>query len=171
MTQTVPSIVHKYSVSARIFHWVGALLILAAWIIIEQGDDFIGLHKSVGFSFLIWTILRIINRLLTKAPAALPMPKWQTTVSHLTHLALYVVMIGMPLSGFLSAMYAGYGVDVFGLFHIAGFEVADRGMARTLMDVHKDIMWVGLQILVVMHIGAALYHQFVMKDNILARMR
>lgn len=165
------SSVQKYNLAARIFHWLGALMIVAAWLLVEQGDEFISLHKAVGFSFLVWTVLRIINCLFTKAPPALPMPKWQTAVSHLTHLALYVVMIGMPLSGFLSAMYAGYGVDVFGLFHISGFETVDRGMARTLMGVHKDIMWVGLQILVLMHIGAALYHQFIVKDNILARMR
>lgn len=163
--------IQKYNLAARLFHWVGALLIVTAWFLVEQGEDFIGLHKAVGFSFLIWTLLRLINRVVSKAPAALPMPAWQTAISHLTHLALYVAMIGMPVTGFLSAYFGGYGVDVFGIFQIAGAAEANRDLARTLMGVHRGLMWNALLALVVLHIGAALYHQFVKKDNLLARMR
>ena len=160
----------KYHFIARVFHWIGALLIVAAWFLIEQGEEFLSLHKAVGFSFLVWTVLRIVGRLITKAPPAVPMPKWQTTISHLMHLALYAVMILMPLTGLLSAIYAGYGVDVFGLFNIAGAAEPNRDLARLLIEIHEDVMWNGLIALVALHVAAALYHQFIMRDGLLRRM-
>lgn len=163
--------IHKYTLAVRIFHWVGALLILAAFIAINLGDEYIGLHKSIGASFLIWTILRIITRVVTKAPSPLPAPAWQTAIAHLTHLALYVAMLAMPLTGMLMSMYGGRGVSVFGLFEMPMLVGVDADMARLMNAWHTDFVWTAMWLLIVLHIGAALYHQFVVKDNILARMR
>lgn len=163
--------IHKYTLAVRIFHWVGALLILAAFIAINLGDEYIGLHKSIGASFLIWTILRIITRVATKAPAPLPAPAWQMAIAHLTHLALYVAMLAMPLTGMLMSMYGGRGVSVFGLFEMPMLVGVDADMARLMNAWHTDFVWTAMWLLIVLHIGAALYHQFVVKDNILARMR
>ncbi|MFB6348735.1 cytochrome b [Moraxella sp. ZJ142] len=162
---------NKYNLAARIFHWIGALLILAAWIIIEQGDDYISLHKSVGFSFLIWTLLRITNRVFTKAPPPPPMSALQAKASLLVHLLLYVAMVAMPLTGFLASMYAGYGVNVFGVLPIAGVAVPNELLADTLMGLHKGFIWPLLLGLVGVHILGALHHQFILKDNLIARMR
>ena len=171
MTYTASATVHKYSVAARIFHWVGALLILAAWLIIEQGDDFISLHKSVGFSFLIWTVLRILNRVITKAPPPAAAPKLLTVASAVVHLLLYVVMLAMPLTAFMASMYGGYGVNVFGVLQIPGFSNINDSLAGTLMGWHTDLIWPLLLTLIAAHILGALYHQFIRKDNLLARMR
>lgn len=171
MTYKVSTPVHKYSIAARIFHWVGALLIFAAWIIIEQGDDFIGLHKSVGFSFLIWTVLRLLNRLVTKAPPAVAMPKALNIASVVVHWSLYVAMLAMPLTAFMASMYAGYGVNVFGVLPISGFGTTNDALAGMLMDWHEDLIWPLLLALVAAHILGALYHQFILKDNLLVRMR
>lgn len=161
----------KYSLMTRIFHWVGAVLIVGAWVLIEQGDEFIGLHKSLGASFLLWTLLRIINRCISKAPADVPMPKWQTIVAHLTHWSLYVVMLAMPISGVLMSMYGGRGVSVFGLIDIPVLVTPSREMARLFNDWHTGSVFYALVALVVAHVGAALYHQFILKDNIIARMK
>ncbi len=161
----------KYSLATRIFHWLGAVLLLVVWVLSDIGDDYIDLHKAVGVSFLIWTVLRILNRFISKAPAPVPMPKWQTAASHLTHLALYLAMLAMPISGLLMSMYGGRSTSVFGLFEIAPMVSPDRGMARFFNEVHEDVIFVGLIALIVAHVGAALYHQFVMKDNLIARMK
>lgn len=163
--------VQKYSILTRLFHWVGALLIVAAWVLIEQGEDYLSLHKAVGVSFLIWTVLRILNRLVGKAPPPVPMSKLQTGISHLVHLGLYVAMLGMPLTGLLGALYNGYGVSVFGLFQIPGFTTTNYDLADQLMGVHQDLMWPLLLGLVGAHILGALHHQFILKDNLIARMR
>ena len=163
--------VQRYNLAARIFHWLGALFILAAWLLVEQGEAYLDLHKAVGFSFFVWTVLRIINRLVTRAPAYPPMPAWQTKLASLTHLALYVFMLGMPMTGMMASLFGGFGVDVFGLFTIPGFDNVNRDLARTLMGLHENVMFNGLIVLIVAHIAAALYHQFIMKDNLLARMK
>lgn len=161
----------KYSLTTRIFHWIGALLIVVAVISIKSGDDYISLHKSIGASFLIWTFLRIINRFIAKAPPHPPMPVWQTAVAHLTHLGLYLAMLAMPLTGVLMSMYGGRGVSIFGLVNIPSMVGINRDMARFFNDIHTGIVFYVLIALVVAHVGGALYHQFVMKDNLIARMK
>lgn len=163
--------IQKYTLATRIFHWIGALLIVGAWVVIEQGDDFIALHKSIGASFLIWTVLRIINRLVCKAPPHPPMPVWQTAIAHLTHLGLYVAMLAMPITGILMSMYGGRGVSVFGLFSLPSVVGIDREMAKLMNGLHTGAVFYVLVFLVVAHVAGALYHQFVMKDNLIARMK
>lgn len=163
--------IQKYTLATRIFHWIGALLIIGAWVVIEQGDDFIALHKSIGASFLIWTVLRLINRLVAKAPPHPPMPVWQTAIAHLTHLGLYVAMLAMPITGILMSMYGGRGVSVFGLFSLPSVVGIDREMAKLMNGLHTGAVFYVLVFLVVAHVAGALYHQFVMKDNLIARMK
>lgn len=163
--------VEKYTLATRVFHWVGVLLIIGAWVAIEQGEDYISLHKSLGASFLIWTFLRILNRFIAKAPPHPPMPKWQIGVAHLTHLGLYLAMIAMPLTGVLMSMYGGRGVSIFGLVTIPSMVGIDRDMSKLMNGIHTGAMFYVLIFLVVAHVAGALYHQFVMKDNLISRMK
>ena len=80
-------------------------------------------------------------------------------------------MLAMPISGLLMSMYGGRSTSVFGLFDIPSLVSPDRSMARFFNEVHEDVIFVGLIALIVAHVGAALYHQFVMKDNLIARMK
>lgn len=172
----VNSNVSKWSVSSRVFHWISAILLLVTWVMILLYDNldsnlYIGLHKSFGISLLFWMIARVINRLLTKAPPAAPMPKWQALLAHLTHFGLYALLIAMPMAGLLMTVYGGRPVDIFGLFQIPVFVTPDRGLARSYNDLHTDIIWPAIIAFTLIHIGAALYHQFVKKDNLIARMK
>lgn len=161
----------KHSLATRIFHWVGALLIIVAFISINMGDEYISLHKSIGASFFIWTVLRIINRFITKAPPHPPMPKWQTAIAHLTHLGLYVAMLAMPITGMLMSMYGGRGVSVFGLSSFPSVVGIDRQMAKVMNGLHTGMVFYVLVFLVIAHVGGALYHQFVMKDDLMSVMK
>lgn len=171
----------KYGALTRVFHWLGAVIILAAYVLVEFGDSLEGvfgegvsamwLHKSVGASFLIWTILRTINRFVSKAPSPVPAPKWQTAVAHMTHFGLYLSMLAMPMTGIMMSVYGGREVDVFGIFSIPVFVSPDRDMAKFFNNLHTDIIFSVMLLLVVAHVGAALYHQFVLKDNLIARMK
>lgn len=168
---TAQSKTDKYSLSIRIFHWVGALLILMAFITINIGDDYISLHKSLGASFLIWTVLRIISRFFVKKPEYHPpLPKWQELMASLTHFGLYIAMLAMPITGMLMSMYGGRGVSVFGLFNMPALVGIDRDMARLMNGLHTEVVFFALVFLVVSHVGAALYHQFIVKDNLIKRM-
>ena len=116
-------------------------------------------------------IARVINRVFTKAPPAAAMPKWQMLLSQLSHFALYALLIAMPIAGLMMSLYGGRPVDVFGLFQIPVFVTPDRGLARLYNDWHTDIIWPIILTFTALHIGAALYHQFIKKDNLMSRMK
>ncbi|MBB3106981.1 cytochrome b561 [Psychrobacter luti] len=173
---TINSNLTKWSFASRIFHWISAILLLVTWVMIflyGNLDDkfYIGLHKAFGISLLFWMIARVINRIFTKAPPAVAMPKWQILLSQLSHFFLYALLIAMPTAGLLMSVYGGRAVDIFGLFQIPVFVTPDRGLARLFNDWHTDILWPMIIAFTLIHIGAALYHQFIKKDNLIARMK
>ena len=175
-TLTAAPRVMKWPLASRIFHWGSAVLLLVTWLMIAlnenlEGNRFISLHKAFGISLLLWMIARIINRLVTKTPPDLPMPKWQTFLAHFTHFALYASLIAMPIAGLLMSVYGNRAVSMFGLFDIPVFVTPDRAMARFYNNIHTDIIWPMIIAFTLLHIGAALYHQFVKKDNLIARMK
>jgi len=69
------------------------------------------------------------------------------------------------------SVYGGRPVDIFGLFEIPVFVTPDRGLARFYNDLHTGIIWPAIIAFTLVHIGAALYHQFIKKDNLIARMK
>lgn len=171
-----PESLIKWSLSSRIFHWISALLLLITWILMllyDQSENkfYIGLHKAFGMSLLFWMLARVINRVLTKAPPAVVMPKWQQFAAHFTHFALYALLIAMPIAGFLMSAYGGRPVDMFGLFEIPTFVAPDRKAARFYNDLHTDIIWPLIIVFTVLHIAAVLQHQFIKKDNLMSRMK
>ena len=166
----------KWSVSSRIFHWISAVLLLITWIMMLLNNNldsniYIGLHKAFGVSLLFWMIARVINRVFTKAPPPISMPKWQLLLSHLSHFGLYALLIAMPTVGLLMTVYGGRPVDIFGLFQIPVFVTPDRTLARFYNNLHTDVIWQAIIAFTVVHISAALYHQFIKKDNLIARMK
>lgn len=172
----VNSNVQKWSVSSRLFHWVSAILLLVTWAMMflylnSDSKVYIGLHKAFGVSLLFWMIARVINRIFTTAPPSVPMPKWQKLLSQLSHFVLYALLIAMPVAGLLMSVYGGRPVDIFGLFQIPVFVTPDRSAARFYNDVHTDIIWPMIIAFTLIHIGAALYHQFIRKDNLISRMK
>lgn len=171
-----PHGVAKWALSSRIFHWVSVVLLIVTWVMIQMDenattDTYINLHKAFGLSILFWTVGRLINRLLTKDPYTLPMPKWQTAISHLTHFALYALLLAMPLAGWLMSMYGGHSVSMFGLFDIPPLVAENRETARFFGKLHKDIIWTILLVFTGLHVVGALYHQFILKDGLLKRIR
>lgn len=166
----------KWSVTSRLFHWISAVLLLVTWVMILlynniDSNVYIALHKAFGVSLLFWMLARVINRVFTKAPPPVAMPKWQQIISQLSHFALYAILIAMPLAGVLMSVYGGRPVDMFGLFEIPVFVTPDRGLARSFNDLHTDIIWPMIIAFTLLHIGAALYHQFIKKDRLMARMK
>ena len=174
---------------ARWLHWLIAIWVLAAYLIIlyltGRSDQFplpgLNYHKVVGFSILVPVLLRIFWRLSNPAPK-LPegMPRWQRRISGLSHFILYFLLLAMPLSGYIGN---GGGVD-YGFFHVTAF--MNTPMAAWINDslgipysqlndffdrfhygiVGPCVFWV----LILVHAGAAIYHHVVQKDDVLTRM-
>lgn len=167
----------RYSGIAIFFHWlVGFLIIglLAVGLIMEDLPDSIkftvyGWHKAFGIIVLALVTLRFTWRMITPPPA-LPetMDKRQILLSKIAHIALYGLMFAMPVIGWMMSSAGGYPVSVFG---IPVPPLAEKN--KELMDLMKELHEVGgnlLIVLIVLHLGAAFYHQRILKDGLMARM-
>lgn len=170
---------NRYSTVAILLHWLMALLILITWTIALAVDDMplspariagVSWHKWLGTTvfFLVW--LRLLWRLTHPAPKLeIAMPAWQEKAMHWTHIALYLLMILTPVVGWLMSSAKGYTVNYFGLFELPDLVPQDKALGRFLKETH-EVLANGLMLLVGLHILAALKHQFIDKDNLLARM-
>lgn len=179
----------RYGAVAMSLHWVIAAAIITNLYLALTADDMPhgspdrfqmwSLHKSIGFLVLALSILRLVWRLANPAPA-LPkeLPAHIRFAGLATHALLYVLMIGIPLAGWLmvSAGSQGHGTPVFGLFAWPAFPIltdlprsAAHPWHETFEKIHVVLGW-AMMFLVPLHVLAALYHHFLRKDNILLRM-
>lgn len=179
----------RYDTVAMSLHWLIAVLILTnialAWYFNTlHGLAKVGptqIHKSVGMTVLALTLVRLAWRLAAAAPP-LPasMPRWERTASHVVHLLFYVVMIGMPLTGWAlssaSRLIAVYPITWFGLFQIpaigplAALPPDRMKSAHHLYTTAHELGAKLVYALIVVHVGAALRHQFIRGDEVLWRM-
>lgn len=174
---------------ARTLHWLMALWILVAcgiilWLTRDHTEGPIaGLnwHKVVGFTILLPLALRVAWRLVSPPP--LPprgLPRWQRHASAASHGLLYFLMLAMPLSGY----FGNFGGVDYGIFKVPPFWqtglaqwiFATFGISQEQWDLFFDSFhyrivgpWL-LPAVVLLHVGAALYHHLVQKDDVLRRM-
>lgn len=171
---------------ARLLHWVVGVVIIVTFGIgfytAELLDDiyarlgWVQTHKSWGFLAGVLIALRLIWRALNRAP---DMPDTMTAtekrLAHLGHLGLYATIIGMPLTGWLMVTssplqeQAGIKNMVFGLFEMPDFLAGNAQLSLAFHWMHW-LCGVALVLLLVGHVGAALKHHFINKDNVLRRM-
>lgn len=178
----------RYTAVAIALHWAIALLIIGmiavGWIMDAMPGGpgspkvaIIQIHKSVGITILLLTIARIIWRIMNPPPAEPPMPKWQSLLASSVHILLYVLMLAMPLTGWImaSAEISQHDTRYFGTFEmyvpgIPGLPADTReGIADTFGSLHSAGAWVIIGLLV-LHVAGAVKHQFIDKDGLLARM-
>jgi len=169
-----------YSIVARTFHWLTAALVLTSMPIgitmanFDLGgpveDPMYHIHRSIGAVVLVLTIGRLTYRLTHPAPP-LPadMPAWQQATALATHWALYALLIVQPIVGWIATSAYRAPVLFFWLFDLPPIWREDRPFSEAMFVVHRS-MGIFIAILVLIHIGAALYHHFVLKDGVLKRM-
>lgn len=170
---------NRYSAVSLILHWVIALAVIAQVLLVMAHDategqasrDFMNLHKSVGLTILVLTLVRIGWRLANPAiPLPDHMPRWQKIFARVTHVGFYVMLLAMPLVGWAASSAAGREILWFGLFQWPLLPIGGgREVAGELMDIHELGAKV-VYILIFLHLAGALKHQFVDRDNVLHRM-
>lgn len=165
----------RYARGSVILHWLVALLIVlnfaAAFVAEdmpkEQASMIMGNHKAIGITILVLTVLRVIWRLMHKAPPlAETLAAWEVALSKVAHLLLYVLMLGIPMSGWLmSSAYTGGGaIPIFGLFDWPGLPLGqDKDLAHTFGEGH-EVMAFAMLALLALHIAGALKHRIIDKD-------
>jgi cytochrome b561 len=168
-----------YPATSKLLHWLVAICVLItapvaiAMIRVNEGplqDILFFLHESLGPLILILMVLRLINRLVVGAPAADPaIEPWQKAVSAVVHTSLYVLLLAMPIVGYVANSAYGAPTPFFGLFNLPQIVAQNEALATQLFTIHRWTGWLVI-ILVLMHIGAALFHHFVRRDKVLQRM-
>jgi cytochrome b561 len=177
-----------YSSVAITLHWLIALGILTnialAWYFgALKGAEAIPpiqLHKSIGITVLLLTLIRIGWRLLHRAPT-LPehMPTWEKWAAKATHFVFYLLMLGLPLSGWAMVSASPlikvhptvlYGVIPWPSFPALPSDPDQLHAARKLFGkTHELLGWVAYAS-IALHVAAALKHQLIDRDDVLARM-
>lgn len=180
-----PSI--RYGDIAIIFHWLIALLIISLLAVgkymtgLEENDPIRYLmtqwHKSFGIAVLVLSVLRLLWRFTHKPPPEPDyLPSWQKHVSGLVHLALYGLMLVLPITGWIMVSASPLNIDtvLFGVIpwpHLPPFvELANKDAIAAAFHDYHEIASTALIVLLLAHIGAALKHQFIDRDTILNRM-
>jgi cytochrome b561 len=129
-------------------------------------------HKWAGITVLLFSVLRIASRFIFPAPpmgADVKMPAWQSTTHKITLLLMLVLTVAIPLGGWLMSSAAGRPVVMFGLWQLPDLIGVNKDLAGQIKEVHETAAW-ALLALVCLHTAAALKHQFINKDSVLARM-
>ena len=169
----------EYSGFAKLLHWIIAacvLFIIPAGITMDNLPDgdlknaLYTLHRSTGVLVLVLMVIRLAYRLINGVPAPEPtLTSWQRIVSHVVHLSLYALLIAQPIIGWVATSAYGAQISVFGLFTLPAIVGKDEALSKPLFVVHELIGFVVAGLLI-MHIGAALYHYFIQRDGVLQRM-
>jgi cytochrome b561 len=167
-----------FSAPSRLVHWTMAVLIIAM-LFVGVGMVstvsrlhlvLLALHRPLGIAILVLVIVRVALRLAYGAPP-LPgdMPGWQRAGAHASHLALYALMAAMPLIGWAMLSAGGYPVAMFGSVHLPPIAPHNVALYAVLRAAHSWLAF-ALFAVVLMHLGAALFHAWIRRDGVFASM-
>jgi cytochrome b561 len=169
----------RYTAVAQTFHWIIAALIITQFTLAWMADDLpLGLrklallarHKSIGMTVLVLAVLRLLWRLFNRPPA-LPagMSAPEVLLARATHIAFYVLLFAMPLTGWLMSSAKNYSVSWFSLFTWPNLIAPNEQAFAWLKSTHDTLSWL-LLALSILHVLAALKNHFWNKDDVLRRM-
>lgn len=168
----------RYTKVAIALHWLIAGLILftfplglymADLPLSPQKLKFFSWHKWAGVTVFMLVMLRIIWRVGHTPPAPVSMPRWQARAADAVHYLLYALMVAIPLSGWLMSSAKGFQTVWFGVVPLPDLIDKNKDMGEVLEEVHELLNYTMLS-LFVLHVAAALKHQFVDKDGLMSRM-
>lgn len=169
----------KYGATAKWLHWLVGFIVIIMLIFgsgleslpLDEREQIIMGHSGLGTLVLILMLIRWPWRLTHDVPGPTDtMGTWQTRLSKVMHWALYVLLVLQPIFGILQAMYlTDYEVAAFGQIAYSSM-AADNEQMANIFHIAHGVNAKLLMVLVLVHIGAALYHHFWQKDNVLRRM-
>lgn len=167
-----------YASTAVALHWTVAALVVfmtgLGWYMMsiekQPGAGFyFDLHRSIGSVVAVLVAWRLAYRAThTPAPLPLSVPAWQSRLATAVQVLLYVLLVAMPVTGYLGTSYSETGLKVFGI-QTPHWATADRDTAERFYGIHSILVWV-LVALVAAHVLGALKHLLVNKDGVFHRM-
>lgn len=175
---TSPAPTNRYSTASIILHWLMLLLLIAVYSAIElrefypRGTDtreaFKSWHFMLGLSVFALVWVRIVARLVSPSPPKLDEPAWRHLSAKAVHVALYALMIGMPLAGWTILSAEGAVIPFWGL-ELPALVAPDEALADQVEEIHALVGTIGYW-LIGLHAAAAVFHHYFLKDGLLFRM-
>ncbi len=168
----------QWGAISKFFHWIIALAILGNGIFgllmdlagsPMQKINWLALHKSIGLTVLALVLLRMLWRWSDGRPVEEPGPRWQMLAARVVHGVLYVVIVAIPLTGWLFNSVSGKPLQWFKLFNLPALTAKNDQLRDFAHGVHEYLFWFLLLVLVA-HVGAALKHHVFDNDDVLRRM-
>ena len=168
----------RWSSIIQWLHWLMALAILGngtlGLIMVDMSRgmtklNIFAIHKSIGLTVLALLIVRVSWRLFDRRPRDEPMPRWQRLTAHATQAALYLLMLAIPLSGWLYNSAHGNPLQWFKLFNLPALVEKNEVLSEWALLGHQTLFWV-LCVVLSGHIAGALIHHWFERDNTLLRM-
>ncbi|MFN2098486.1 cytochrome b [Altererythrobacter sp. MF3-039] len=173
----------RWGAVSKWLHWLIALLIIVASLIMWHANDstywfksnvrifleWVHWHKALGLIAFALILFRLWWRRRQPVPQTDDLTDFEERWSSRVHWAFYALMIALPITGWLSSSLFGSTVNVFGLFVIPPITPENKELVGPFYWAHFVMAW-ALTALVVFHIGAALYHHFVKRDRVLKSM-
>ena len=175
---TIGDTKERYGKTAITLHWLTALLIVCGFTLglsmvdlplSRQKLQWYAWHKWIGITVFLLTCARLAWRLGHPAPPPPAMPAWQVRAASITQGALYVLLLVIPVSGWLYSSSTGVQVVYLGLVPLPDLLPRDRQTAAILLVVHQTLNFTMFG-LVCLHTAAALKHHYIDRDTVLARM-
>ncbi|SPH17168.1 Cytochrome b561 [Defluviimonas aquaemixtae] len=170
---------HGFGRTTRALHWVMAVGIFGTFALgayvarMEVGLSnlwLFGLHKTIGISLLALALLRLVWHRIAPPPGPLPgPPEWQMTLARVTHRAMYVFMLAVPVSGYAYASATGLDVLIFGRVTLPPIAPVSEAWEDALLLLHRTLTWTFLA-LVGLHVAGALKRALGARDGTLRRM-
>lgn len=177
---TIRNTTRRWGALAQLLHWLIFVLVIAQFTLALLADDLpngmkkltlLSRHKSIGLTILVLACLRLGWRWANNATPALPatLKPYERGLARATHLLLYLLLLAIPLTGWTMSSARGFPVSWFGFFQLPDLVPKNKALFEALANVHEALAWT-LAGLVALHVGAALKHHFVLKDDVLRRM-
>jgi cytochrome b561 len=169
----------RYAVPAIVLHWAVALIIFVSFPVGLYMVDLplspwklkiYSYHKWAGVTVFLLVLARILWR-ATHAPPALPgnLRPWERSLAGATHMLLYLLLVAIPLTGWLFSSAAGVQTVYFGVIPLPNLLGKDKMLADLFRFIHMFLNFT-LAGLVTLHIAAAIKHHFLDRDTVLSRM-
>jgi cytochrome b561 len=167
-----------YGIVAKILHWTIFALLAVQYAIGSimphigrrtQDTGWVAWHFSVGAAILFFIVIRLAWRLFHPVPALPTVTAWERVLSGITHWALYALVLIMSLLGWAATNSRGWDVKLFGLVTLPALAPNGSRWGHQAGDIHDWLLYVLLAFILV-HVAGALYHYFVKRDQVVARM-
>jgi cytochrome b561 len=168
---------HHFNLLARVLHWGMAIAIVTMLFVgagmvvsLQHRDQLLALHRPLGIAILLLALVRLVNRLTRPIPP-LPadLPAIQKFAAHASHWLLYGLMLAMPLIGWAMLSAGGYPIPMAGGVHLPAILPHSPVIYGWLRPLHGVLAYV-LFFTVLGHLGAALFHAWVRRDEVFGQM-